>query len=127
MKDSPKTKLQKMILDEFARAQQSGFVIKIDMELEPGNGKIIYEPLAVMYRNNEYSGEAEYKTYTEDLKDVPHFSTLHVHFSALATKESIDKIEKYVAEKYRCKCTRDTTKLSLSDFQYDNKTTPKSQ
>lgn len=127
MSDSPKTKLQKTMLDEFARAQQSGFVIKIDMELEPGNGKIIYEPSAVMYRNNEYDGEVEHKTYTEDLKDLPHFSTLHVHFSDLATKQSIEKIEKYVTEKYRCKCTRDKTKMSLSDFQYDNKAAPKSQ
>lgn len=127
MMDSVKKTTQKLILEEFARAQSSGFITKIDMELEPDGGKIIYDPAAVMYRNNEYAGEKLCKTYTEDLKDVPYFSKLHIYFSELATKESLQKVEKYVAEKYRCKCTIDKTKLSISDFEYGNKTTPKSQ
>lgn len=105
---------QRAVLKEFVKAHHAGHVIKIDMELKKGSGKIIYEPASVMYRNNEYCDEAEYKTYTDDLKDVPEFDKLHVYFSDSVPEGSIDKIQTYVTQKYQCVCDRSKNKLTLS-------------
>ena len=104
--DLPKIDKQKAILNEFMKAQYNGFISGIDIELKEKSGKIIYDPDAAMYRNNEWDEMPTItcQTYLQYLDSVPTYKTLHIRFSDRVTKDSIAKIKDYVSTKYGCNC-----------------------
>lgn len=115
--DLPKIDKQKAILEEFMKAQHNGFVSTIDIELKEKSGKIIYDPDAAMYRNNEWdemtvvTGES----YLEHLDSLPTYKTLYIRFSDRVTKDSIEKIKDYVSTKYDCKCAIYDGRITIFD------------
>lgn len=90
------------VISELCKAQQRGFVVQIEVELQEKYGKIVYEPRWQMYRNNE-SGDTARITEPDDLKDLPAYLRLLVTFNSTVTEKSIGKISKYVCKRYLCR------------------------
>ena len=118
MQSSSTIDKQKAILEEFMKAQHNGFILTIDIELKEQSGKIIYDPDAAMYRNNEweYSAAITSDQYTQDLDNVPEYKTLYIRFTEGVNSESILKIKEYVAEKYQCRCAVYDRRITVFDF-----------
>jgi hypothetical protein len=90
------------IVSEFCQAQQKGFVLQIEIELHDKYGKIVYEPMWQMYRNNE-ANEPTSITQADDLKNLPAYIRLLVTFDSTVNQASINKIVKYVCARYKCR------------------------
>lgn len=117
MQSSPTIDKQKAILEEFMKAQHNGFVYHIDIELKEKSEKIIYDPDAAMFRNNEWDYLVPITNdYTKDLDNVPEYKTLYIRFSDDVTNESILKIKEYVSQKYQCRCAVYDSRITIFDF-----------
>ena len=90
------------IISELCQAQQKGFVVQIEVELQERYGKIVYEPRWQMYRNNEVD-DPTCITEPDDLKDLPGYLRVLVTFNSTVTERSIGRISKYVCERYKCR------------------------
>jgi hypothetical protein len=109
---------QKAILEEFMKAQHNGFILTIDIELKEKSGKIIYDPDAAMYRNNEWEDRSAITSdqYVQDLNNVPEYKTLYIRFTEGVNSEAIFKIKEYVAQKYQCQCAVYDRRITVFDF-----------
>lgn len=104
------------IVSEFCAAQQKGFVIQIEVELQEKYGKIVYEPRWQMYRNNELM-EPTCITQADELKDLPTYLRLYVTFNSTVTEKSINRISNYVCKNYFCQTQKLTgNKIVFFDF-----------
>lgn len=119
MQNSSTIDNQKAILVEFMKAQHNGFVCGIDIELKEKSGKIIYDPDAALYRNNEWDDPTTItgENYTQDLNNVPEYKTLYIRFNDTVKLESILKIKEYVSNKYQCRCAVYNGRITVFDFQ----------
>jgi hypothetical protein len=118
MQNSSTIEKQKAILEEFMKAQHNGFVYNIDIELKEKSGKIIYDPDAAMYRNNEWDYQAQITgdNYTQDLDNVPEYKTLYIRFADGVKHEAIMKIKEYISQKYQCRCAVYDGRITVFDF-----------
>lgn len=97
---------QKLILQEFLKAQASGFVEKIDLEISKDLGKILYDPDTTMYKTEwDWIDAATVRSISQsdDLDEYPHFSSLYVKFKTSVRQTVIEEIAKYVIKRYSCK------------------------
>jgi hypothetical protein len=103
MKSNPdKQTRQSGVISELCQAQQKGFVLQIEVELQEKYGKIVYEPRWQMYRNNEANDPTPI-TEPDDLKDLPSYLRVLVTFNSTVTEKSIGRISKYVCQRYKCR------------------------
>ena len=73
---------QKKILRELLSARDSGFILRIDLELDQPDVKIIYDPDSAMYKN-EWSNmntveESLKSTKNDDLDSIPTYRSIMI-------------------------------------------------
>ena len=113
---------QKKILRELLSARDSGFILRIDLELDQPDVRIIYDPDSAMYKNewsNTNSVEESLKiTKNNDLDNIPSYRSVMIKFSEMVKKDTINKIAEYVSKTYDCKnSVYDNNRLTFYDFK----------
>lgn len=101
-----KVSKQRLILQEFLKAQSRGFVEKIDLELSKGAGKILYDPDTTMYKTEwDWLDCKPVRSVSDsdDLDEFPDFSSLYVRFNNSVRQSVIEQIAQYVIKQYDCK------------------------
>ena len=113
---------QKKILRELLSARDSGFILRIDLELDQPDVKIIYDPDSAMYKN-EWSNmntveESLKSTKNDDLDSIPPYRSIMIKFSDGVNRDTINKIAEYVSKTYDCKnSVYDNNRLTFYDFK----------
>lgn len=113
---------QKKILRELLSARDGGFIVRIDLELDHPDVKIIYDPDSAMYKN-EWSNmntveESLKNTKNDDLENIPSYRSIMIKFSDFVKKDTINKIAEYVSKRYDCKnSVYDNNRLTFYGFK----------
>jgi len=112
---------QKKIIQELIKARDGGFILRIDLELERPDVKIIYDPDSAMYKNewsNMDTVEESLQRKNNDLDNIPLCRSILVKFADIVKKETINKIAEYVSKSYSCQHTiYENNRLTFYDFK----------
>lgn len=116
-----KLKRQKQIIHELLQARDKGFVLRIDLELEKTEVKIVYDPDSFMYKNewsdlNTLDNDME-ANINSDLDNLPECKSLLVRFTEVVKQNTILKIANYVSKTYDCKYTLYEGRVDFYDFK----------
>jgi hypothetical protein len=117
-KISLKESHQKKIIQELLKARDGGFILRIDLELDQPEVKIIYDPDNAMYKNEWSKTNTVEDTKNNDLDNIPSCRSILVKFSDGVKKQTIKKIAEYVSKSYFCKHTiYENNRLTFYDFK----------